>query len=569
LARFPAIASLDRRISTAGELAWRIMSQVKRGGKRGAVDPFNWLFASSNYGMRFLLLICLSAVAGIGQEIANPLRAGGWVADDAEMLSPAEESRLDRLSSRIYTSTKAQIVVVTTERVRERGAVRNYALRLFKEWKLGGAEANDGVLVFLAARERAVEIVTGSGLTGRLPNERLELLIRERMAPLLRRGETGLALLEASKEMGAMLAGIERQREPPRTVLLVLSAILAIGGLAGAAFAFLFWKRPMRLPPTGSFEVENEPQGEPLSRTWFVDNKPGDLFPRIGDMVKPGEAQAFPTWALWAGAIGLSAGAGLLAGAILGSLRFDLEPSFWLAGIVTGLAAILAPAVIYGPSQRDFEGLAKMAAWVAVLTGIIGALALNRMFLSDYAITVYCVPPLVFAAGLSASYFLIGQCPHWYPERFTCAQCGYGVVEADLTDILENWQKRATAERIVHYRGWRCTGGCKGVFVAHMVRRKENICIKCHKPTKLITEERGWRIVTCFLCGHETRQKLPKKAVAAQGIAGTYGVTSSSYGSFSGSSGDNSSDQRQYESSSYDPPASGGTTDGDGGSGNY
>jgi uncharacterized protein len=547
------------------------MSQVRRGGKRGAGDLFGCAFTSSNYGMRFLLLICLSAAVGLGQEITNPVPQGKWVVDDAELLSASEESRLNRLLNRIYNGTKAQIVVVTTARVKERGAVRTYAVRLFRDWKLGSAEANDGVLVFLAAQDRTVEIVTGSGLTGRLPNDRLELLIRERMAPLLRRGETSAALLEASKEMGAMLAGIDRQRKVPTTGLFSLAAIFAAMGLAGAGYAFVFWKQPMVLPPAGTFEVKNELPEHPLSTSWFVDNKPRKLFLRLGYIVKPGKAPEFPVRALWVGAIGLSAAAGLLAGGILSALRVEMEPSLWLVAVITGLTAVAAPVAIYGPSQRDFDGLLKMAGWVAVLTGIVAVLAVNRVLFSDYSISVFCAPLFLFAVGMTASYFLIDQTPFWYPERFTCSQCGKAVVEAELNTVLEDWQQRAMEERLVHYRGWRCTGDCKGPFIAHMVRRKEDICSKCHKPTKLITEENGWRLATCFLCGHQTRQKLPKKtAAAAQGIAASYAATSSSYEpSSSSSSSDSGYDQRQYESSSYDPPASGGTTEGGGAGGNW
>jgi len=522
---------------------------------------------SSNCCMRFLLVVCLCAAAGFSQEIANPLLHGAWVSDEAELLSGDEESRLNRLSSRIYTSTKAQIVVVTTGRVKERTALRGFAKGLFNTWKLGSAEANDGVLVLLSAQERAVEIVTGSGLTTRLPNDRLEVLIRERMTPLLRRGETGAALVEASKTIGAMLSGIDREHGAPEPALLLFSAILLIAGLAAATYAFLFWKQPMTLPPAGSFAVKNELQDLPLAKSWFVDAKQRNFFYRVGSMVKSAKDREFPVWSLWAATIGVGTGAGLLAGWILGRLRFDMEPSLWLAGLVVGVVAIAAPSIIYGPSQREFDGMATMAAWVAALSGIVGALALNRLMLSDFAISVYFVPPFVLAVAMIAAYFLIGRSRYWAPERFTCAECGKDLTDAKLEGALEPWQERAQEERLVLYRGWQCTGSCKGPFLAYMIRRDEDVCPKCQKPTNLITGHKGWRVLTCFLCGHESRQKLAKKA--AQGAAGVYAASGSTYEPSSSGGSESTYDPRQYESSSYDPPPSGGSTEGSGASGNW
>jgi hypothetical protein len=189
-------------------------------------------------------------------------------------------------------------------------------------------------------------------------------------------------------------------------------------------------------------------------------------------------------------------------------------------------------------------------------------LVCEKFGLGGLAWPAYTVPAWVFVLGMAACWYLISDRARWYPEVFRCEKCGGGLAEGVTS---ADWQKRAAAAGLVHYRGWGC-GKCGTSLVAYMIRRREDICRKCDKPTKEPTAEGGWQVARCFPCGRETRQKLPKKRaqdpVASGFAAGAYEAsptgTESSYDS-----------QPQYDSPSYDSPPSGGSTDGEGASGNW
>ena len=494
--------------------------------------------------MRFfwgLFVVCFGLA---GQEIANPVPRGHWVADDAAMIETAEEARLEASLAGLHQRTGAQLVVVTSDRVPAKVSARAFATRLFNAWGLGSATANDGVMIFLVKEQRAVEIVTGKGVAARLPNEKLAALIQERMAPRLREGNAGAALLAAADEIDTMLGEPARATRPG---LLWAAAGLGLLGLAGIGLAFRAWKAPMRLPAAGEFEMENELHEADMGATVFARAKGKDLFLQVGYKLRPGTAEAFPDWTLWLAAAGLSAGTALAIG---GSQ--EVVP-LWLAGLAAGLA----PGLIYGPSQRDFDGAALFLGGVAAFGALIASTLLGGL-----AWSAYTVPAWVFALGMAACWYLISDRSRWYPEVFRCDKYGGGLAEGVT---LADWQKRAAEAGLVHYRGWRC-GKCGTSLLAYMIRRSEDICRKCDKPTKVDTVEGGWQVARCFLCGTETRQKLAKRRakgpVASGFAAGGYEAAST---------GTESSDdsQRQYDSTSYDSPPSGGSTDGEGASGNW
>jgi hypothetical protein len=315
--------------------------------------------------MRTLFALFAAGLGLLAEEIANPVPRGHWVADEAGMIEPADEGRLEARLAGIYARTKAQVAVVTIDRVTQRVPPRAFATRLFNEWALGSAEANDGVLLLLVQQERAVEIVTGSGVAGRLPNPRLAELIRDQMAPRLREGKAGEAALAAAEAIGTML---DAPRSGVRPILLWAAAGLGLIGLAGIGLAIRAWKAPMRLPAAGEFEIENEFHEADIGATSFAKAKGNDLFLQVGYKLRPGTAEAFPDWTLWLAATGLSAGTALAIG---GSL--EVVP-LWLAG----LAAALAPGLIFGPSQRDFERAVPFLGGVAAFGALIASGLLAR-----------------------------------------------------------------------------------------------------------------------------------------------------------------------------------------------
>lgn len=519
----------------------------------------------------WMLLLTLAALPG--QEIANPVPLGNWVADDAGLLTGGDATRLHRILRRVHSTTDDQVVVVTTARVTRRTSPRDYAVRLFRAWGLGSASRNDGVMIFLSQQDRRIEIITGSGLKDRLPDAALASMLAAQVVPLLQRGATGEALVECVKATGAMLAGIDRTKRPRADWLWIAAVAFGLPGIAAAAYAYRLWWTPLRLPPVGRMEVPNEGREKVLAATWFARGRGEDMMSQLGFRLNGRKELHGFAPAVWTAATGLAVSAAAGAAWILNNWHFDLEPPMWGVWAVGGIAAALAPAVIFPPCRLEYRGMPGMAAAVGVITGFLMGAGAVHGFWSDFFITAIFVPATIVITGLIAAYALVPRSRRWSPEWFACEICRgelKPLEHADIPKALEEWQQKAQAAHVVCYRGWRCpkchpTLAPGAAFLAEMIRTPEDICRKCRKPSKIGVEADGWRIVTCFLCGAQTKQKLvkPKKsAPAAANWEAGYG-SGTSYQP-SSPTPDNDTWQNNYDSDRYDPPASGGSTDGGG-----
>ncbi len=516
--------------------------------------------------MRGIIFI-LMAASLVAQEASSPSVTGEWVMDPGGLFSSPETGRLKSLVARINRRTKAQVVVLTAARV-EAGGTREYAVRRFREWKLGSAERNDGVLVFLSRQERAVEIITGTGLQGRLPSEAMGALIKQRMLPRLRNEQAGEAVIDGVKEIGALLAGFRRSEAPPKMELLGLLFVFGLVGVGASGMLIRQWKQPLRLPPSGRRrEVHHYPDGNP-AKSKFMQNRTGDFFLQQANSLLPSGYRNYSAPMLWGAVAGLSVAAGAGAGLVLAYLKPELELPFWLAAVVAGLTSAATAAGLYGPYHEKWKGIGGLVLKVGIPAGFVGASAANGTFLSDSALAGWAAPLYVGAVNAGVGAVLAKTIDYWSPARFVCNRCGSELAELPQSGIaahLEEWERKAVERGSVRFRGWRCGGKCSGVYLAHVVGRDQNVCPKCDRSAVAITGKKGWLIYSCTACGFEKKEKA---AQSSGGGGGGYSE-SSSYTPSSSSSSSEEYDPNRYSNSSYDPPSSGGSTDGDGGSGNW
>lgn len=89
-----------------------------------------------------------------------------YVNDFADVIDSKTEENITGVNLR-YEKTKErpQIVVVTVDSLQGLDE-KAYAVELFKKWKIGNKEYNNGLLILLAIKERRIKIETGYGLEG-------------------------------------------------------------------------------------------------------------------------------------------------------------------------------------------------------------------------------------------------------------------------------------------------------------------------------------------------------------------------------------------------------------------
>ncbi len=112
----------------------------------------------------------------------------GRIVDQAGILSPAAEAALEPKLAELEDRSGIQLVVATVSSL-EGQAIEPYANQLFRTWKLGEADRNNGVLLLVAPNERRVRIEVGYGLEGTLTDALSSVIIANAITPRFRAGD--------------------------------------------------------------------------------------------------------------------------------------------------------------------------------------------------------------------------------------------------------------------------------------------------------------------------------------------------------------------------------------------
>ncbi|TCT02493.1 uncharacterized protein EDC64_113144 [Aquabacter spiritensis] len=131
----------------------------------------------------FLMALPLPARA----ELTFP-PLSGRVVDSAHVLDWQTLVELDRKLAAQEAKASDQFVVATIPSL-QGTSIEDFANRLFRHWKLGQAQENNGVLLLVAPAERKVRIEVGYGLEGILTDAVSGTIIRTAIVPAFRDGD--------------------------------------------------------------------------------------------------------------------------------------------------------------------------------------------------------------------------------------------------------------------------------------------------------------------------------------------------------------------------------------------
>jgi uncharacterized protein len=112
----------------------------------------------------------------------------GRVVDNAEILSTDARARLTAALKAHEEATGNQIAVLTVRTIQPQ-SIEDYAVEVFKSWKLGQKEKNNGVLVVIVPQDRRMRIEVGYGLEPVLTDATAGAIIRDVMTPAFKRGD--------------------------------------------------------------------------------------------------------------------------------------------------------------------------------------------------------------------------------------------------------------------------------------------------------------------------------------------------------------------------------------------
>ena len=149
-----------------------------------------------------VLLLLLGLPAGAQAPLPAPQE--GRVHDFAQVLEPATTAQLNALAAEVEQRTTAELAVVVVHTTAPL-TPKEYVTALFNHWGVGKRGSDNGVMVLLAIHERRVEIETGYGVEGMLPDGTVGEIIRTAMSPSFTHERWGEGLVAGTQRVAQRL----------------------------------------------------------------------------------------------------------------------------------------------------------------------------------------------------------------------------------------------------------------------------------------------------------------------------------------------------------------------------
>ena len=133
-------------------------------------------------------LLLFVPTIGQSQNIPAQPQPPRLVNDLAGVLSPEQESALERKLVAYDDSTSSQIAVVLVNTLNDY-PIEEYSLQLYRQWGIGNKQTNNGILVLAAIEDRKIRIEVGYGLEGAIPDITANQIIQSDIVPSFRSGD--------------------------------------------------------------------------------------------------------------------------------------------------------------------------------------------------------------------------------------------------------------------------------------------------------------------------------------------------------------------------------------------
>ena len=144
------------------------------------------------------------------------------IIDQANILSATEKQQLSQRILKLYEEGKGQIGVVIVPTTGQED-IFDYSMRVAEAWQLGSAKRDNGLLMTIAINDRRIQILTGYGLEGVLPDIVAGRIINDKITPYFKQGQyaqgidSGLAeierILNLDPEIAAQAADELKERQ--------------------------------------------------------------------------------------------------------------------------------------------------------------------------------------------------------------------------------------------------------------------------------------------------------------------------------------------------------------------
>ena len=131
----------------------------------------------------FTIWICDNAASS---DFPKPI---SWVSDYAGILTNEQKQELDGILKEIETTDSTQVFVCIMNKIPEGFTLESYANDLFRDWKVGQKNKDNGVLLAVFLQDRKMRIEPGYGLEDRLTDAQSMMIISNEITPAFKSGD--------------------------------------------------------------------------------------------------------------------------------------------------------------------------------------------------------------------------------------------------------------------------------------------------------------------------------------------------------------------------------------------
>lgn len=201
-----------------------------------------------------LLCLFLPVTAAFGEDTINypKLTEFKYVNDYANVLSTETKQKIVSIGNELYTKTKAELLVVTINKLPENVDIKDYANGLFRSWGIGDKNLNNGLLLLASIENRKLWIEVGYGLEGAIPDSYAGRVRDDYILPNFSKGDYNTGILKGYNEFCLRTAGEYKVELSGKIInlpsgsnntsktpnILFIIAIVVLFGLDGIFFKF-------------------------------------------------------------------------------------------------------------------------------------------------------------------------------------------------------------------------------------------------------------------------------------------------------------------------------------------
>ncbi|WP_445660006.1 TPM domain-containing protein [Acinetobacter sp. F16] len=110
------------------------------------------------------------------------------VVDQANILTESQKQEISQRILALHQQGKAQIGVVIVPSTGQED-IFDFAMRVAEKWQLGSAKQDNGLLMAIAINDRRIQILTGYGLEGVIPDIVASRIIRNQITPYFKQAQ--------------------------------------------------------------------------------------------------------------------------------------------------------------------------------------------------------------------------------------------------------------------------------------------------------------------------------------------------------------------------------------------